>query len=152
MFVTVFFYPVVPLFPCTCWSVVVHTLYRVFLCIVLLPVLGMPILYGLLSHRIVGIVCSCYLSLCSISLLHNILFVTLGLVLLLFHSQLMLLSLPSKARGTCLLHWQAVCLFIFLMYWPCITLLFHLFFKTCTSLASVSCIPSCFASLFHWFT
>jgi hypothetical protein len=35
----------------------VHTLYRVFLCTVLLPVWGMPILYGLLSHQTVGIVC-----------------------------------------------------------------------------------------------
>jgi len=40
------------------------------------------------------------LSLCLISSLRNILFVTLGLVLLLFHSQFLLLSLPSKARGT----------------------------------------------------
>ena len=32
------------LFPCKCWSVAVHTLYRVFLCTVLLPVLGMMIL------------------------------------------------------------------------------------------------------------
>jgi len=32
----------------------VHTLYHVFLCTVLLPVLGMLILYGLLSHQIVG--------------------------------------------------------------------------------------------------
>jgi Na+/melibiose symporter-like transporter len=31
-----------------------------------LPVLGMLILYGLLSHQIVGKVCTCYLSLCSI--------------------------------------------------------------------------------------
>jgi len=30
----------------------VHTLYRVFLCTVLLPVWGMPILYGLLSHQL----------------------------------------------------------------------------------------------------
>jgi len=50
------FCPIIPLFPYICWSVVVHTLYRVFLCTVLLPVLGMPILYGLLSHQTVGIV------------------------------------------------------------------------------------------------
>jgi hypothetical protein len=65
-------------------SVVVHTLYRVSLCTVLLPVLGMLILCVLLSHKIVGKVCICYLSLCSIFLLHNILFVTLGVVLPLF--------------------------------------------------------------------
>ena len=104
IFVPVFFCPIVPLFPCICWSVVVHTLYRVFLCTLLLPVLGMPILYGLLSHQTVGVVCICYLSLCSIPSSCNILFVSLGLVLLLFHSQFLLLSLPSKARGTCLLH------------------------------------------------
>ena len=61
------FCPIVPLFPYICWSVVVHTLYRVFLCTVLLPVLGVPILYSLLSHWIVGTVCICYLSLYSIT-------------------------------------------------------------------------------------
>jgi len=50
-------------------------------------------LYGLLSHRIVGIVCICYLSLCSVSSLRNILFVSLGLALLLFYSLLLLLLL-----------------------------------------------------------
>ena len=35
------FCQIVPLFPCICWSVVVHTFYHVFLCIVLLQVLGM---------------------------------------------------------------------------------------------------------------
>ena len=55
------------------------------LCTVLLPVLGMLILCGLLSHQIVGKVCICYLSLCSIFLSLNILFVTLGPVLPLFH-------------------------------------------------------------------
>ena len=51
------------------------------LCTVLLPVLGMLILCGLLSHQIVGKVCICHLSLCSIFLSRNILFVTPGLVL-----------------------------------------------------------------------
>ena len=32
------FCSIVPLFPCICWSAVVHTLYHVFLCTVLLPV------------------------------------------------------------------------------------------------------------------
>jgi len=91
------FCPVVPLFPYICWSVVMHTLHRVFLCTVLLPVLGMPILFGLLSHQNLGIVCICYLSLCLISSLRNILFVWLGLVLLLFYSHFLLLSFPSKA-------------------------------------------------------
>ena len=85
-------------------SVVVHTLYHVFLCTVLLLVLGMLILCGLLSHQIVGKVCSCYLSLCSIFLSHNILFVTPSLVLPLFHFQFLLLGLPSIDRGTRLLH------------------------------------------------
>ena len=82
--------PIVPLFLCICWSVVAHTHYHVFLCIVLLPVLGMLILCGLLSRQIVGTVCTCYLSLCSIFLSHNILFVSPGLVLLLFHFQFLL--------------------------------------------------------------
>ena len=83
MFIPVFFCPIVPLFPCICWSVVVHTLHHVCLCTVLLPVLGMLILCGLLSRQIVSKVCTCYLSLCSIFLSHNILFVVPGLVLLL---------------------------------------------------------------------
>jgi hypothetical protein len=29
------FCPIVPMFPCICWSVVVHSLYRVFLCTIL---------------------------------------------------------------------------------------------------------------------
>ena len=67
--------------PCICWSVVVHTLYHVFLCTVLLPVLGMLILFGLSSHQIVGKFSTCYLSLCSKFLSHNILFVLLLLLL-----------------------------------------------------------------------
>jgi hypothetical protein len=81
MFIPVFFCPTLPLFPCICWSVVVHTLYAVTLVIVLLPVLGILVFCVLLSHQSVGEVCLCYLSLCSIFLLHNILFVTLSLVL-----------------------------------------------------------------------
>ena len=42
----------VPLFPCICWSVAVHTLSHVFLCTVLLPIFGLLILCGLLSHQI----------------------------------------------------------------------------------------------------
>jgi hypothetical protein len=38
------FCPVLPLFPCICWSAVGHTLCRVFLCPVLLPVLGIIII------------------------------------------------------------------------------------------------------------
>ena len=49
--------------------------------------LGMLILCGLLSRQIVGKVCTCYLSLCSIFLLYSILFVAPGLVLPLFHFQ-----------------------------------------------------------------
>ena len=78
------FCPIVLLFPCICWNVVVHTLYHVFLCNVLLPVLGILLLCGLLSRQIVGKVCTCCLSLCSIFLSHNILFVAPGLVLPLF--------------------------------------------------------------------
>jgi hypothetical protein len=86
------FFPFISLFPYICWSVVVHTLYRVFLCTVLLPVRAMRILYGLLFHQTVGIVCICYLSLYLIFSLRNILFVSLGLVLLRFHSQFLLVS------------------------------------------------------------
>ena len=93
------FCPTVPLFPCICCSVAVHTLYRVYLCTVLLPVLAMLTLCGLLSHQTVGKVCTCYLSLCSIFLPHNILFVAPGLVLPLFHFQFLLLSLASIDRS-----------------------------------------------------
>jgi len=53
----------------------------------------MLILCGLLSRQIVYKVYTCYLSLCSIFLSHNILFVAPGLVLPLFHFQLLLLLL-----------------------------------------------------------
>ena len=69
-----------------------HTVSYIF-CTDLLQVLGMLILCGLLSRRIVGKVCTCYLSLCSIFLSHNILFVAPDLVLLLFHFQFLLLLL-----------------------------------------------------------
>jgi hypothetical protein len=46
-----FFYLIVPLFPCICWSVAVHSLYHGFLYTVLLPVLGTLIWCGLLSHQ-----------------------------------------------------------------------------------------------------
>jgi len=85
---------------CSC----AHTLYRVFLCTLLSPVLGMLTSCCLLSRQTVGKVCTCCLSLCSIFLSHNILFVAPGLVLPQFHLQFMLLGLPSTARGTCLLH------------------------------------------------
>jgi hypothetical protein len=90
------FCPIVPLFPCVYWSVhvVVRTFHHAFLCTVLLPVWGMKILYGLLSYQINGIVCICYLSVCLIPLLRNIVFVSFGIVLLLFHSQFLLLSIP----------------------------------------------------------
>ena len=97
------FCPIVPLFHCICLNVVVHSLYHVFLCTVILPVLGI-LICGLLSHQIFGKVCICYLSLCSIFWLHNILFVTLGLVLPLFNFQFLLLGLLSIARGMCLLY------------------------------------------------
>jgi hypothetical protein len=66
MFIAVFFCLIVPVFPCICWSVAVHSHYHVVLYTVLLPVFGMLIKRGLFSHQIVGRVCICYLSLCSI--------------------------------------------------------------------------------------
>jgi hypothetical protein len=51
-----------------------------------MPVLDMPILYSPLSHQTFGIVCICYLSLCSISLLRNILILLLLLFTLLVHN------------------------------------------------------------------
>jgi hypothetical protein len=62
------FCPVAPLFPFICWSVFAHSLYHAVLHIVLLPLLGMLILYGLLSHHVVGTVCICYPSLCAVFL------------------------------------------------------------------------------------
>jgi hypothetical protein len=76
---------ITPLFPCICWSVAVHSLLSCRLYTVLLLVLGMLVWCGLFSHQIVGRVCICYLSLCSIFLLHSTLFVTLGFTLPLFH-------------------------------------------------------------------
>jgi hypothetical protein len=60
MFVPVFFCPVAPLFPCICSIVFAHSLYHAVLLIVLLPVLGMLLLYGLLSHDfhiVIPVVC-----------------------------------------------------------------------------------------------
>jgi hypothetical protein len=45
------------LFSCVCWSAVEHTLCHVFLCIILLPILGMMIQCGLLYHHTVYTVC-----------------------------------------------------------------------------------------------
>jgi hypothetical protein len=53
----------------------VHTLCHVSLYTVFLPVLAMLILCVLLSHQIVGKVCICCLSLCSIFLLHIIIII-----------------------------------------------------------------------------
>jgi hypothetical protein len=61
------FCPVTPLFPCICWSVFVHSLCHAVLHIVLLSVLGMLILYGLLSHQVVFICCCC----CCLNLYEN---------------------------------------------------------------------------------
>jgi len=69
-----------------------------------LPILGVLILYDLLFHQIVGKVCICYPSLCSIFLWLSTLCLALGLVLPLFHFLFLLLSLPLIARGMCLLH------------------------------------------------
>ena len=60
-----------------------HTFYRVFLCTVLLPVQGMLILCGILSHQIFGKVCICCLFLCSIFFLLSISLLLLLLLLLL---------------------------------------------------------------------
>jgi hypothetical protein len=51
---------------------------------------------GLLSHQIVDIVCICFLFLCSLFLLHGVLFETLGLVLPLFHFQFLLSGSPRQ--------------------------------------------------------
>ena len=113
---------------CPCWSVAKYTLYRVFLCTVISPILSMLIGCGLLSHRIVDIVWICYLFPFAILLLRDILFVMPKIVLLLF--QYLFSGLPSTARGTCRLTNNML-----LIYWPCITLFFHFFFKDSPSLA-----------------
>jgi hypothetical protein len=82
------------LFPCICQSATGHTLHHVFLRIVLLSVLVMPIYCGTLSHQIVDTVCTCYLFLFTIILLHDTLFVMPSLVLLLYHFQFLLSSPP----------------------------------------------------------
>ena len=145
MSIPVFFSPIVPLFPCICWSVVAHTLYHVFLCTALLPVLGMLILCDLWSHQIVAKACICYQSLCLIFLLRNI-FVCL--VLPLFHFQFLLLSLPLIVRGTCLLQDK---LSIFSSNeLPMHCYVFPFFFRDSPNLALVCCIPSYFAPPFSF--
>ena len=103
-----------------CTTVSLHMLkcsyaHHVFLCTVLSPVLGMMILCGLLSRQIVGKVCTCCPSLCSIFLLHNILFVTPGLVLPLFHFQfkiLLLLLLLSSSLSTTKTYYDIITILI----------------------------------------
>ena len=58
----------------------------------------MLILCGLLSRQIVVKVCTCYLSLCSIFLSHNILFVAPCLLLPLFHFQFLLFRYPFDSQ------------------------------------------------------
>ena len=91
---------ILPLFPCICWSAVQCTHYHVSLCTVLLPILGMLIWYGLLSHQIIDI---CHLFLFVIFLSHNILFAVPDPVLPLFHFQFLLSGLPLTATLTHLL-------------------------------------------------
>jgi hypothetical protein len=73
-----------------------------------LLVLGMQILYDLLSHHVFGKVCIYCQSQFVLFLWRSTWCLTLGIVLPLFYSQFLLLSLLSIARGTCLLHWYAV--------------------------------------------
>jgi hypothetical protein len=58
----------------------------------------------IMSPQTGDIICICYLFLFPVILLHDILFVTLGLMLSLFHFQFLLSGLPSTARGTYLPH------------------------------------------------
>jgi hypothetical protein len=104
------------------------------LCTVLLQILDLLIWCGLLCRQIVvDIVCIWCLFLSAVFLLHDILFVILGL-----DSQRNVS--PSLIS----------CLFMILMYWHCITLFSHFFFMDCPSLAHVCCILSCFVSLFSF--
>ena len=82
MFVPVFF---VQLHPNFLAFVEVYSrthFYHAVLHVVLLPVLGMLILYGLLSHQVAGTVCICYQSLCVVILWHSTSCLTLGLVII----------------------------------------------------------------------
>jgi len=117
----------------------VHSLYHAVLHIVLLPVLGMLILYGLLSRQIFGRVCFCYPILCAVFLWRSTSCLAPGLVLPLFDFQFLLLSLISSLIS---------CLSIFLMYCLYITLFFHFFFKTSPNFSFVCCISFCFTSFF----
>ena len=126
-----------------------HTLYHVFLCIVPLPVLGMLILCGILSHKIVGKVCICCLSLCSkffaCYFVRNAWFcaATISLSFSAFMSPFD----SQKNVSSSLIS----CLSIFLMYCHALFFLFffHFFFRDSPNLAFMCRIPSCFVSLFH---
>jgi len=75
-----------------------HSLYHAVLHI------GHADIRGILSHRVAGTVCICCPSLCVLFLWRSTSCLTFGLVLPLFRSKFLLLSLFSIARGTCLLH------------------------------------------------
>ena len=113
-----------------------------------LPVLYMLLLCGLLSRQIVGKLCTCYLSLCSIFLSHNILFVAPGLVLPLFHFHFLLLRVSPFDSQSNVSSSLISCPSIFIMCCPYINLFFPFFFRDSPNLAFVCCIPSCFAPLF----
>jgi len=74
----------------------VHTLYRAFLCTVLLPVLGMPILYGLLSHQTVGIACIIIIIIISI------------IIIIIINTFIFLSHLEILGKGTRLSVWVPV--------------------------------------------
>ena len=79
---------------CSC----AHTLSCPFMCSSFASIGHADIMLSVVSSNCWQ-VCTCYLSLCSIFLSHNILFVTTGFVLPLHHFQFMLLGLPSVARS-----------------------------------------------------
>lgn len=60
---------------------------------------GIAYIVCLLSQQILGIICICYLFFFVIFLLHDILFVMLDLVLLLFHFSVSVTSAPNSRRN-----------------------------------------------------
>ena len=132
-----------PLFPYICYSAVHHTLYHVSVCIVLLPILYMPIWPVPLSHQIVYILHLLSISVCNITVKWYFVFnawscaAIISLPVCPFRSPLNTHSNMSSP--------PIICLSTLSIYQPWSTLLYHMAFKESPNfLLRVKCFPFLF--------
>ena len=130
---------IVPLFPCMCWSGVVHSIYRVFLCTVFCQYWAcwyyvVYFLIKLLAKSAFAI-CLAVQYFCRVILFCSVRSwsATISLSVSDFRS-----PFDSQRNVSSSL---ISCLSMFLMYCPCITSFFHFSFRESPNLAFVCCIP-----------